>query len=700
LQCAKAKAGKIILLDHSNFILLTIEYQPMKSFAFLFLPLLAVQNSLAQQTDSLRTIGEVTIKGAAKPVGRGEQIIPTEIVSASFFQKNPSPNILESLTMLNGIRPQLNCSVCNTGDIHINGMEGPYTMVLIDGMPIVSSLSTVYGFSSIPNSLIERLEIVKGPASAQYSPEAMGGMINIITKNASTASKLYADIWGSTWMEANADVAASLKINKKIGSLISASHYRYTQTTDHNKDGFTDMPVQERYSVFNKWEIQRPQGRIASIAGRYVFEDRWGGQTNWNPSMRGTELAYAEQIRTRRWELISAYRLPLKEIVTLRLSYNYHDQNSMYGTMPFIARQQVGFAQAGWEHQYNKHSLQAGSTIRYTHYDDNTVATLASDSISNRASVRTLSGIFIEDQWKPNKTLSLSMGYRADYDATHGWIHSPRLAIKYNPSYHHTFRIAAGNGFRVVNIFTEDHAALSGARTVEITEALLPEVSKNITANYLLKLPATWGMCTIDLSAFYTHFSNKIIGDYDTDPGKIIYRNLSGDALSRGSSLNTDFSFSFPMTLSAGITYMDVLTREQSGKTLVAKRQLFAPQFSGNILAGWTFNKKWSLDLSAKWEGPMRLPVVPNDFRPEYAPWRCIANLQCTRTFGKSWSIYGGIKNLFNTTPKDPILRPFDPFDKTVNDPVNNPKGYSFDPSYSYGSMQGIRGFFGIRYKM
>jgi iron complex outermembrane receptor protein len=74
--------------------------------------------------------------------------------------------------------------VCNTGDIHINGLEGPYTMVLIDGMPIVSSLSTVYGLAGIPNSLVKRIEVVKGPASTLYGSEAVGGVINIITKSA------------------------------------------------------------------------------------------------------------------------------------------------------------------------------------------------------------------------------------------------------------------------------------------------------------------------------------------------------------------------------------------------------------------------------------------------------------------------------------------------------------------------------------
>ena len=89
--------------------------------------------------------------------------------------------------MINGLQPQMACNVCQTADIHINGMEGAYTLVTIDGMPIVSGLSSVYGQIGIPSSLIERVEVVKGPSSTLYGSEAVGGLINIITKNPATA---------------------------------------------------------------------------------------------------------------------------------------------------------------------------------------------------------------------------------------------------------------------------------------------------------------------------------------------------------------------------------------------------------------------------------------------------------------------------------------------------------------------------------
>jgi len=132
---------------------------------------------------------------------------------------------------------------------------------------------------------------------------------------------------------------------------------------------------------------------------------------------------------------------------------------------------------------------------------------------------------------------------------------------------------------------------------------------------------------------------------------------------------------------------------------MVREQQMYAPKWSGNIIASYTFPRRMlTLDFTTKWNGPMRLPILPNDYRPEYSPFYAIANVQVTKKFSRNFELYGGVKNLFNFVPKDPILRPFDPFDKYVEDPVNNPNGYTFDPSYNFASMQGIRGFAGLRW--
>src|SRR5690606_1009104 len=149
-----------------------------------------------------------------KEISKMDSPIPVEIYTPALFRKNPTPSIFESLSMVNGVQPQLNCNICNTGDIHINGMEGPYTMVLIDGMPIVSSLSTVYGLSGIPNSMVKRIEVVKGPASTLYGSEAVGGLINIITREPATAPRLQADVSATSFGEYNLDLSTKWKIHE------------------------------------------------------------------------------------------------------------------------------------------------------------------------------------------------------------------------------------------------------------------------------------------------------------------------------------------------------------------------------------------------------------------------------------------------------------------------------------------------------
>ncbi len=643
---------------------------------------------------SNKSLGEVVVSATMKEISRGASTIPVEILSPALFRKNPTPSLFEAVGMINGVIPQVNCNVCNTGDIHINGMEGPYTMILIDGMPVVSALSTVYGLSGIPNSLVERIEIVKGPAGALYGSEAMGGLINVITKNPARAPKLSLDVFGTSWGEISADAGIRYNLGKTTG-LLGVNYFNFQQPIDNNGDGFTDMTLQHRVSVFNKWQFARREGRVASLAARYVYEDRWGGQTAWNRNWRGSDSIYGESIYTSRIEMLGLYQLPFREKIFAQLSYNLHDQDSRYGVTSYIARQQVGFAQLYWDKTIKGHSLLAGAAMRYTWYDDNTPATADAGGRNNLPAITPLPGVFVQDEWTINAKHRVLAGYRFDYDRNHGGIQSPRLAWRYAANALTTIRTSFGSGFRVVNLFTEDHAALTGAREVVIEEALNPERSLNGNLNVTRSVPLEGALLNLDATGFYSHFSNKIIADFDADPDKIIYRNLRGYAVSRGLSLNTEFSLiNLPLRILAGATYADVFQMIDGER----RQQLHAPRWTGTFTASYTFARKLVADLTGRWYGSMRLPILPDDYRLEYSPAYLLANIQLTYRATKSVEIYGGVKNLLNFVPRDPIMRPFDPFDKQVNDPVNNPKGYTFDPGYNYAPLQGIRGFLGVRF--
>ena len=666
-------------------------------------------NTAVTLQESHRSLDEVVVTGTLQEVSKLESSVPVEVYNKTFFRANPTPSIFESLQNVNGVRPQLNCNVCNTGDIHINGLEGPYTMVLIDGMPIVSGLSTVYGLTGIPQSLIERVEIVKGPASTLYGSEAVGGLINIITKQPSGAPRTAVDVFATGWGEVNADVGVKYRLGDKAPSLLGVNYFNYQHPIDNNHDGFTDLTLQNRISVFNKISVDRKDNRVFSLAGRYVYENRWGGETDWTREDRGGDQVYGESIYTSRWEAFGIYQLPVREKINFQFSANGHRQNSVYGNVPYIADQYIGFGQFTWYKTAGIHDLLVGTAYRYTYYDDNTPATFSTEEEDNAPSIIHLPGVFVQDEIRLNATNKLLLGARYDFNSRYGAILTPRINYKWNtPNQRNVLRISAGNGYRVANVFTEDHAALTGARDVEFDGELAPETSWNINVNFVKQRYTSNGtFIGLDASAFYTYFTNRILPDYETDPNKIIYSNLDGFSVSQGGSLNLDVAWANGLKVLAGVTVMDVSV-EEDGKRF---RQLLTESVQGVWSAGYAVpGIGLTVDYTGNLYGPMRLPLLGElDNRPEYSPWFSIQNIQLTKTLGNRWELYGGVKNLLNFTPDaSSIARPFDPFDRKVvfgDDgqvvpTENNPNALTFDPSYVYAANQGIRGFLGVRYTL
>jgi outer membrane receptor for ferrienterochelin and colicins len=656
---------------------------------------------------------DVVVTGTMKAVRKSASPVPVEVYTPQFFRRNPTPTIFDALQLVNGVRPQLNCNVCNTGDIHINGLEGPYTMVLIDGMPIVSSLSSVYGLSGIPNSLVERIEVVKGPASSLYGSEAIGGLINVITKNPAKAPLLAADVSTTSWGEYSLDAGLKYKPFKKTNALLGVSYFNFTNRFDKNRDNFTDVTLQNRISVFNKFSFERKNNRQANIAGRYIYEDRWGGDMRWSKEFRGGDSIYGESIYTARYELIGNYQLPVKENLLFSWSFNSHSQRSVYGISRYDALQRVAFGQLTLDKTIGNHDLLMGAVFRHTYYDDNTPATFDTLAKSSSPENTALPGFLLQDEITLNAQQKLLLGARWDYHPVHKHIFTPRVAWKISPTSNDVIRVNAGTGFRVVNLFTEDHAALTGARTVVIGEALKPERSYNVNINYVKKIYSQSFWINLDASVWYTHFTNRILPDYITNPQEINYNNLRGYSISQGVSMNAEFGVTNSLRGHVGITIQDVTITEKdiNGKK-TRSRQLLTEPWSGTWSLSYSiFNTGLSIDYTGNIYGSMLLPLLSaTDPRSPESPVWSIQNIQVTKKMKNGLEIYTGVKNLLNWTPAKHapflIARSNDPFDKQVQfdqdgqviATPDNPYALSFDPNYVYAPNQGIRAFLGVRY--
>ena len=274
----------------------------------------------------------------------------------------------------------------------------------------------------------------------------------------------------------------------------------------------------------------------------------------------------------------------------------------------------------------------------------------------------------------------------------------------------------------MVNLFTEDHAALTGARAVEIRSALKPERSYNINLNYVLNFGSRSKAFSLDASAWYSYFTNQIIADYNSDPNKIIYDNLKGHALSKGFTLNLEANIMQRLKGMAGITVQDVSKVEKLNGKIIKERPLLSESWSGTWNLTYTLPLQGlTIDYTGNIYGPMKLPLVSElDPRSPTSPVWSIQNIQLTKWISKQLEFFGGVKNLLNWTPakNNPFLiaRTNDPFDKKLDYDkdgkvdvdaegkvlvtAENPYGLSFDPSYIYAPNQGIRVFAGMRFRI
>lgn len=623
--------------------------------------------------------------------------VKVDVVSPHYLEKIPTSNIMEVLENVNGLYQQIDCGVCGTNNIRINGMDGPYTAVLIDGMPIMSSLATVYGLNGISPSLLQQVEIIKGPMSTLYGSEAMGGVINIITKNPLNAPRLAVNSFGSGDGEYALDIGI-VPSRGKFSSILSGTFFYNNRFHDDNRDNFADLVLTKRFSLFNKIAITDKKGfKKATFSARYYYEDRLGGTKEfisaYTDALRGSGQLYGESIRTNRLEAVGSYFISSDNESRIDLAFNTHNQDSYYGADSYKANQSTAFAQLLSPFRINdKHSLQAGAAIRFQQYDDNTGATGVFDDsgniTKNNPENRFIPGLFTQHEYIGSPNFRLLTGIRIDYQNDYGIIPSPRVSLRLNPGENTVIRVNGGTGFRIVNLFTEDHAAYTGARATVLLEDLKPERSVNSTISVQQIFQVGYSPLTVDIEGFYTYFTNKIEPDY-SNPGLIEYGNLDGSATTRGISLTLTQNIS-PANLNytIGGTLMDVFTEDHG----IQNPLEFAPDYQVVGNASYLFE---SLDLTIDYTfnltGPMKLPEYEAPFEREpYSPSFSIHNVQITKNFplikGDILQVYIAFENIFDYTQPTPLVDPQNPF------------GDHFDTAYVYGPIHGGHIGFGARY--
>ena len=668
-------------------------------------------NLIIYLEEDINGLNEIVVTGTLKDEYVTESPVKVNVITAkkiNSFLPSAGTNITKIVQLINGAQEVIACGVCYTNSISINGLEGPYTSVLMDGIPMYGNLASVYGLNGIPNMIIDRLEIVKGPSSTLYGSEAVAGVINIITKNPKDQPFISLDVQATSHLESYLNMAVTNKIGKTTG-YFGVNWDRKNDYDDYNNDGFGDDINLDRISLFNKWNISRKSKKQFIISSRYYFEDRRNGVQeflkNGNyKNLRGSEKIYGESIYTYRFELFGKYEFDFIEDFEVNYSYSKHDQNSYYGSDYYVAKQDIFFTQFTLSKKYNKHDFLYGLSIKNNLYDDNTIATekVINGDILNNASNQFIPGLLVQDQFKSSDKISLVGGLRLDHFKDHGLIFAPSFHIKYNPGQWLAFRLNVGTGFRLVNLFAEDHAFVTGQREVKIVEELQPEKSKSLILNTNYIYTGFNGSGNFDIDLFYTYFSNKIIPNYDIQK-YIIYQNSEGYSYSKGVSGAWNHSFLNGIAFTLNFNHQVVKYTENNNNIKTMFDMEHSPRWTAGLNIKFPLNNTWSINTSSNYVGIMQLPEVfdmknngqINEIsRPQRSKPFSIHNVNINGKLSNKNEVYFGILNIFNFRQKESPLVAY-------NDPNYN-KGFSpfFDTSYTYAPNHGIEVFVGYKFNL
>lgn len=651
------------------------------------------------------TTDEVVVSANRNEVSRKAAPVVVNVMSAKLFETVNSTDLAKSLNFQSGLRVENNCQNCGFPQVRINGLEGPYSQILINSRPIISALSGVYGLEQIPVNMIERVEVVRGGGSALFGANAVGGTINIITKDpinnsfqvASTMSNMNGKSW-EQYMGGNVSLVAK---DNSYGIALYET-YRNRNPYDADGDGFSELG-KLNMNTFGMRAYYRPNyfSRI-NVEYHTTNEFRRGGNKfNLQPH----EADITEQTK----HIINSGGVSYdrywgeKHKMSVYGSVQHTDRNSYYGAQKdmnaygktndltwVVGGMYVGnmdrclFAPAmftgGVEYQSNSlHDVMTGY-----HRD-------------MQQDVR-IAGGFVQNEWRLNRWTML-VGARLDkHNLIDHPIFSPRVNFLYKPSDNLQARLTYSTGFRAPQAYDEDlHVTAVGGEGVQIrlADGLREERSNSFSGSVDWSFPMGHWQSNILLEGFYTDlhhvFVLEDIGE-DQNGDKIKERRNGSGAKVYGVNLDAKVAHGREAQLQLGFTVQrsrynraEVWTSEGEEEQ-TTKRMPRTPDYYGYFTFTSAPLKNFDFSLSGTYTGKMIVPHMAGYIeksRMEHTPQFMDLNLKLNYTFVLKdhikMQVNGGVQNIFNSFQKD------------------LDKGEFRDAGYFYGPTQPRTYFVGIK---
>ncbi len=647
----------------------------------------------------------VVVSATRNEINRKESPTIVNIISPQILENTNSVCLAQGLNFQPGLRVETNCQNCGFQQVRINGLDGPYSQILIDSRPIFSSLASVYGIEQIPANMIERVEIIRGGGSAILGSNAIAGTINIITKepttNSVTISNTSSLIYGKKtdiYTSLNASVVSD---DYKTGVMIFGST-RQRSPFDYDNDGFTEIAKMDVKNIGGRGFYKLSNFSKLTFEYHNLGEFRRGGN---NLDLPPHDADVTEQIE---------HNINAGSINYNIFSKNYKHKFNIFTSAQKIVRKSYYGAQkdlnaygstddktliAGMQYTYSMDTLifmPAQLTIG-TEYTNNKMVDkmLGYERIINQT-VNTKS-IFLQNEWK-NEKISILLGGRFDkHNLIDNPIISPRLNLRYNPNEFMSLRASYSSGFRAPQAFDEDlHITAVGGNVAIIRLAPNLKTEKSHSYSASVDFYKTFGNIQTNflIEGFYTDLDNIfVLEKIGTDnSGNILLERRNGSgAIVQGINLEGKVAPTQNLQFQFGFTFQKSEYKEaqqwSDDENLTPQKKMFrAPDRYGYLTINYHVIKNFNISLSGTYTGSMLVQhfagYVAEDTEKKTPDFYDL-NLKLSYDFKLNSSaklqLNGGVQNIFNSYQND--------FDK----------GEFRDAGYIYGPVLPRTYFLGLK---
>ncbi|MBF0650557.1 TonB-dependent receptor [Dysgonomonas sp. GY75] len=667
-------------------------------------------------------LNEVVVTAGRTSQKRAEAPVIVNTISTKMLETTQSVVLGEGLNYCTGLRYENDCQNCGFSQIRMNGMEGPYSQILINSRPIFSGLAGVYGLELIPANMLERIEVVRGGGSVLYGSNAIAGTINLILKDPKTnsfeagfnTSLIGTGLSGSNGPAAdyNATMNATLVTEDHKTGISVFGNMRDRKMFDANDDSFSEIAPMKN-TVIGTRIFHRPGYRSKiSLDFFNIREQRKGGNKQDYPDH---ERDISESVKHDMVTGALTYEQYLREsdLLTVFASGQYLDRDSYYGANQSLSdygntKDKTFNIGAQYKASINDISTIIGGVehtgshltdkkLGYPEYKVNDDGEIETTHVPNRIvsdQSLTTTGAFAQYEIKVGKAKFLA-GARVEHYSINdkqtdsdksGTVLVPRASVMYDLTDYLQTRLGFSRGYRAPQIFDEDlHIETSGSRQVinKNDPDLKQENSSSLTLSFDFNKKLGSVNTNILIEGFYNKLHNPFrneIGEPDEN-GTVIYTRInSKDGASvQGLNLELKVMPSDKLSASAGFTIQS--SKYKTAEETFGEKNFFrTPDTYGFFTVDWEFARNFGVSATGNYTGRMLVPYFGVGL-PE-GDARDAGELRKSKTFfdaglkfhydmkitgGVTVEWFAGMKNIFNSYQKD--------FDK----------GIDRDPSYIYG---------------